>query len=448
MKETHGVSLYPFQREISDKLLRAVLYPKKYKNRKIRAKVSRQSGKTEGIVGTAEFLLIFHRSITGRRIRIGIFAPQREQAKTDFDRLKERLAEASTKGFGNVDTAESNATTLQLKDKSYCYIFPLTETSSPESKTLDLIIYEEANGIKDIHKKRKSDPMGSSTNATEIAVGVGNYAKNFFQRDCQQGGDNVIVADALRVIREKREAFNQDGQEWHLAYEQFVEGKKEEWGEDDDAYRTQYLVQDVLGVGQFITDDDFNKLVVPGTDDHTGHRLVAGIDTAKSPDDTVCTLKCLDCKRIAGWLELHGDNYQDQFDAIRSYLEAKKTVVALAIDSTGQADFMPDLFVRNTQWSVEGVNIFRVKFNLSSKDQLYKNLITVVRNKATTVPEIHPSKFKEQALDLQKEYKGEYLSVHHPDDQNAHDDYPDSWALAEWAAHKVAEHGEAKISFI
>lgn len=448
MWETHKVRLYPFQREISDKLLRVVLYAAKYKNRKLRAKVSRQSGKTEAIVGTVEFLLIFHRAITGRRIRVGIFAPQREQAKTDFDRLKERLNEASKHGFDHVDAAESNATTLQLLDKSYCYIFPLTETSSPESKTLDLIIYEEANGIKDIHKKRKSDPMGTSTNAAEIAVGVGNYQKNFFQRDCQQGGENVIVADAPRVICEKRRAFEMDGDDWHLAYEQFVEDKKRDWGENDDAFKTQYLVQDVLGVGQFITDDDFTALVQPGKDEHSGHRLVAGIDTAKSPDDTVCTLKCLDCKRIAGWLELHGDNYQDQFDAIRSYLEAKKTVIAVAIDSTGQADFMPDLFVRNTQWSVEGVNIFRVKFNLSSKDQLYKNLITVVRNKATTVPENHPAKFKEQALDLQKEFKGEFLSVHHPDDQNAHDDYPDSWALAEWAAHKIAERGEAKISFI
>jgi hypothetical protein len=39
-----------------------------------------------------------------------------------------------------------------------------------------------------------------------------------------------------------------------------------------------------------------------------------------------------------------------------------------------------------------------------------------------------------QYTELEKEYKGEYLSVHHPDnDKEAHDDIPDADALAIWA---------------
>ena len=37
------------------------------------------------------------------------------------------------------------------------------------------------------------------------------------------------------------------------------------------------------------------------------------------------------------------------------------------------------------------------------------------------------------------------LSVHHPDDPNAHDDYPDSWALAEWAYARWNEENYAEI---
>ena len=44
-----------------------------------------------------------------------------------------------------------------------------------------------------------------------------------------------------------------------------------------------------------------------------------------------------------------------------------------------------------------------------------------------------------QMLDLQQEYKGQLLSVKHPDSPNARDDYADSWALAERAYAKWNE---------
>jgi hypothetical protein len=46
------------------------------------------------------------------------------------------------------------------------------------------------------------------------------------------------------------------------------------------------------------------------------------------------------------------------------------------------------------------------------------------------------AEFEEQVTQLVREYKedGEYLSVHHPDEQGAKDDAPDSTALALLAA--------------
>ena len=41
--------------------------------------------------------------------------------------------------------------------------------------------------------------------------------------------------------------------------------------------------------------------------------------------------------------------------------------------------------------------------------------------------------------DLQKYYSGSYLVVTHPDTRNAHDDYPDSWALAVWGCKDVGQ---------
>jgi len=82
---------------------------------------------------------------------------------------------------------------------------------------------------------------------------------------------------------------------------------------------------------------------------------------------------------------------------------------------------------------------------------MYKNLKVSIKELLTTLPNLSTKqgeKFKQQMLDLQQEYKGQLLSVHHPDDPNAHDDYPDSWALAEWAYAKYNEDNGAGVAVI
>ena len=126
-------------------------------------------------------------------------------------------------------------------------------------------------------------------------------------------------------------------------------------------------------------------------------------------------------------------------------------IKGVAFDSTGQGDFMPDLFEAETRWRDENSGLYRVKFSAVSKDILYKNLGVVCREFLTTLPIIatkEAEEFKQQMLDLQKEYKGELLSCHHPDSKDAHDDYCDSWALAEYCYTKEQERGEPNIRIL
>ena len=149
-------------------------------------------------------------------------------------------------------------------------------------------------------------------------------------------------------------------------------------------------------------------------------------------------------------MELRGENYQDQFDIIHDFLK-RYSVVAVAIDSTGQGDFMPDMFENNTEWQDENTGLFRVKFSAVSKDAMYKNLKVSIKQLLTTLPKLSTKqgeRFKEQMLDLQQERKGQLLSVHHPDAPNAHDDYPDSWALAEWAYARWNDGAEPQIETV
>lgn len=173
-------------------------------------------------------------------------------------------------------------------------------------------------------------------------------------------------------------------------------------------------------------------------------------------------------KRLIGWLELGGLNYIEQAEIIKAYLlglekeyarnylyvgidvakNPDKTIVTvladrdttlsndgarvkcIAIDSTGIGDYMPDWFERNSRWYIH-----RVKFSAQQKDALYKNLLQVLTNLNTELPSLDTDEgkqFVKELVDLQSERRGDIISVHHPEG-NYHDDYPDSWALAEWA---------------
>ena len=436
-KTHHGIIYYPFQKEIIERVLRTVLFKT---GEDIYFQISRQAGKTEALVGCVEFLMIFHPKLMGDIIRIGIFAPQREQTKTDFDRLKYKLEKGNLQGFKSiVDPNESNAITLQLANGSYCYTFPLTITSRVESKTLDLIIYEEANSIDDIQKKRKSDPMGTNTNAPRISVGVAGTAINFFYKAIQKE-KNAYSYPQKEIVKQKREAYNKDKDETHLYYEKFLKSQIALYGEDDDAFRTQYELEWIIGIGQFLTREDLNAIKGDFEIYDTKHEVVVGIDTAKSPDKTIVTVKDIEDKKLCGWLEIKGENYEDQYYIIEKWLAKRyPNVVRVAIDSTGQGDFMPDMFENHSDYE-----ILPVKFSLQSKDVMYKNLLIQVRNKGTKYPKTDCKErehFEMQLLDLQKEYKGEYMSCHHPKDPKTHDDYPDSWALAELAHKDIIENG-------
>lgn len=56
------------------------------------------------------------------------------------------------------------------------------------------------------------------------------------------------------------------------------------------------------------------------------------------------------------------------------------------------------------------------------------------RMDSVTVETPEYKEFTKQLADLQKSYSGSFLVVSHPPERGAHDDYPDSWALALWGA--------------
>lgn len=460
----HKIDFYPYQTEFSDSIVDALVdnYEaiksadpteiEKLKSCEIPVEFSRQSGKTTALVHTVEFLMNYWPFITKRRFSVGIFAPQREQAKTDFDRIKHALTVTSR--YTGDKPLEANSQTLRLSNGAECYIFPVTPTSHPESKTLDLMIFEEAQSIPDREMIADIFPMGKTTNAPRIFIGTAGTQICYFYKLINRGV--ALVYDCDEIIRQRRKLYEATGDVSHLVYEQSVNDDRIRLGEDSDDFQRPYKLKWIIGSGQVMTWERLDKMIgfySRAYKDKTNECFV-GIDTAKNPDSTVVTVirwnAELNKKQLINWLELRGDNYQDQFDIINAFLD-NYNVRAVAIDSTGQGDFMPDMFERHTRFSSELNGLYRIKFSLVSKDKMYKNILVVIEELLTELPKIETKeseRFRDQMLDLQKEYRGELLTCHHPDAPDAHDDYPDSWALAEYAYQQYSQTPQVDITFL
>lgn len=457
----HDLVFYPYQEKVARAILEALIQNlrltatateediKKLKLVEIPIEFSRQSGKTTAVVHTVEFIMTWLPVQFERQIHIGIFAPQIEQAKTDFDRLKVILRRVKEMIVVNDRQAQEikeqeNAKTLVLPDGSSCYIAPVTKNSRPESKTLDLMIFEESQDLDDRIVKESIWPIGASTNAPRVYIGTAGTDIRYFYRLGQTGKSLKLYFD--EIVEQRRQVYNQTKDAQHLIYEQTVRQEIELHGLESDEIQRPYFGKWLIGTGQYVTQDDLEALEADRNPTHQEKHseCFVGIDTAKNPDSTVVTVirRKDNHRELINWLELRGDNYQDQFEIINDFLN-NYHILAIAIDSTGQGDFMPDMFERNSVWQDENSGLYRVKFSALSKDMLYKNLKVTIKESLTTLPRLDTKKaerFKLQMLDLQQEYKGQLLSVHHPDAPNAHDDYCDSWALAEWAYAKYYEN--------
>lgn len=446
LKIQHDLEFYPYQEEISDGIIEALLQNfritsnaspeeiKKLTQIELGYEISRQGGKTYAVGHTGSFLMTFIPRMFNRPIKIGIFAAQLNQSQISYNILRTSLRQAKalmkmSEEEKKFVAEQENARQLVLPDGSSVVTAPISKISQIEGLTLDLIIIDEAQLADDEIVDHSIRPMGKTTNAPIIRIGKAGTKICTFYRMGQMGKTKKYPFEI--VAAQRRELYQKTGDARHLIYEQSVRSDIIEYGEDSDYIQREYFLKWQIGTGQYIVEEDLDVLYSERNPayHHKEMKCYAGIDTAKNPDSTVVTILRYNTeikkKEVLNWLELRGDNYKDQFDIIHQFLK-NYNIVSIAIDSTGQGDFMPDMFERESRWRDEFSGLYRVKFSAVSKDQIYKNLKVSIKEFLTTLPKLdkkHGEKFRQQMLDLQQEYKGQLLSVHHPDSPDAHDDY-------------------------
>lgn len=436
--------------------------------------VCRQSGKTTAVVWTMAFLLRYMPELTGAFWSVGFFTPQREQVKTDRDRLLSHLHKGAK--FYGYDVIESNAFTLRIgyggTAISECFMFCVSPTSHPESKTLNFVLVEEAHKLNETIFDNDIRPMLASTNGSILRTGVaGTQRKRFMQL---LAGKLAYLADDRVVLAEKLAAYEKTGDPYHLRYPAFLEKEKDRLGgEDSIPYKLNYRLEWCIGTGQFATPDEieamrFDGALSPPSD---AYEWVAfGLDHARNHDRTwiigIGKKEEWDKPRLV-WVERLQKrmSYEEQakrFVEVHS-LFTNTGDIAIVPDCTGQGDFMADSILAKMGYSAGGdqdddAGVVRFKFTTQGKDETAKLLYQAVKHITVQFPGTQsPDQLALEAelLVLELHMNGELMTWHAPessaetiDGEEPHDDACASLMLALVGAVRLKSKPQPNIRVI
>lgn len=460
-RQEFDVDLYDYEIRIAEAVLSAILV----EPMDVAIAMARQSGKTETVTLLLRFLLIFYRFLLGSPLMCGLASPKGEQAKTSLDRIKLSIPKLGERW--QVEDREFNAATVRAYRHNQLFgeifKFSLAPTTSNESKTINVLIVDEAHLADDVKRSNELDPMLSSTNGITIFIGVGcTRICDFLKAKAgERAGTVAIVVPVDEVIRDRRKKFEQTGDPKHLNYEHAFERELRKKGKENPEVRRNYYLEDTVEEGNFVSRERLLScargpdVIVPVD------KLYAGIDWARVSDFTWVTV-VNDKNDVIDWLKVPHVTYLEQVQVIREWAERKREgrrklpdgtvetfeytykarILAVRGDATGGAGDAPnEMLMQHGGLPVDEESFF--KFSMSSKNDLYVNWEQAIYKDPGdpgrfSYPADHPltSEFEEQTTRLLREYKGdgEYLSVHHPDEPDAKDDAPDSTALASYAA--------------
>ena len=295
-------------------------------------------------------------------------------------------------------------------------------------------------------------PMGAAYNATIVKIGTATT----FIGDFYEAIERNKKAFESKLIKIKNHfEFDCDvAAKYNPRYAKYLLKEKWRLGENSDEFKMSYKLIWILQRGMFFNMPHFeqNNLkydLERVTSDHVNIHTV-GIDLAKKSDSTVITVVGVDYSNpvlvesqekgvpvfkayktvVKNWMEMLGEDYESQYYQILAFL-GNYNVQRIFIDATAQESFTDRL---HAKMNCEVVPYF---FTSKSKSTMYKYLDAEIKAGRLIVPAGELTRqspefkhFIQQNTDLQKSYRGQELVVAHPNVRGAHDDYPDSLALA------------------
>lgn len=483
-----GRVMYKYQTQFSKRIIRSVL---ENDGAEITALFARQSGKTETIAITVGGLMIILPQLANMPmfaddprltmfkdgLWVGIFAPSQRQAQITYRRMKSRIQCKESMAIledpdFRLEFSTSNGQTVALTNGSFVTAISASDGSNIEGESFKFIICEECQDISNYKIRKSIHPMGAAYNATICKIGTATTFKGDFYEAIQR---NKKDYEEKRIkIRNHFEYNYKVVQKYNPKYAKYIEREKRSLGEQSDEFRMSYNLEWIISRGMFVDidklEEDCGDVFLSRVDRDLVANHVGGIDVgggsdkkSKDSDSTVITIVEVDWQNpvlmessfneetqeeeiylaynsyIKDWLEIApevAEDYEEQYHIIMDYLKNFR-ISKLVVDATRESS-LGQRIRANVKYDVE---LF--VFSTKSKSELYKNLdkeINSGRARFPRSPETTKTKeykkFTQQLADLEKGYSGSNLVVSHPPERGAHDDYPDSWALALWGARE------------
>lgn len=483
-QEMAGVDLFPYEYEFGWRIVYSLLVEDADE---ITALFSRQSGKTETVAVTVVGVMVILPALAevfihDERIRkfkdgvwCGIYAPGYEQASIMWSRMKLRMYSKSAKAAlldPDIDIdLDAGTENLVLPNGSFCDCGTAAPQASIEGKTYHLILLEETQDISSAKIRASIHPMAAATAGTLVKIGTCNRTKSDFYQACRRNKRQDMNAGRLRSRKRNHYEFDYTvAQRYNPRYRKYVEKEKVRLGEDSDDFKMKYRLHWMLERGMFVSSDLLDEcgiiekglslFVTKGRgrrkrkieftrppnvvtyDQHT-EGLVFSVDVGRE-NSTVVTIgkPFWDCPILHGkeerfplhiynWLELHGDDHEQQHPQILEFLQNYRLSMGI-VDATGKGD---PIFSRlEAELDKFGIYVMPFIFSSQSKDVGYKVLGQEISTRRLTFPAGARAtrlqkwqRFYGQMTDLEKNWRGQTLVVNKSkDDKDARDDFPDS----------------------
>ena len=457
LKVLVGHDLHPYQKPLARRVIESVIIND---GEEVTALASRQSGKSETVADTVATLMILlprlaklYPDLLGKfkdGLWVGLFAPTEGQAETLFGRTVTRLtSERAVEILGDPEIDDSAAkvggVTRQIrlrKSGSTITMMTANPRAKIESKSFHLIVIDECQEADDFVVSKSISPMLAYYAGTMVKTGTPTTSKNNFYKSIQ-------LNKRRQTTRGNRQNHFQcdwkDVAKFNANYEKFIKKEMLRIGEDSDEFQMSYNCKWLLERGMFVTSSVMDELGDTSQElVKVWHKtpVVVGIDPARKTDSTVVTVVWVDWDRpdefgyfdhrILNWLELQGDDWEEQYFQIVNFL-SNYDVLAVGVDGNGVGDAVAQRLTLLLPRAI----VSAVTSSPSEQSKRWKHLQALIQRRMLSWPAHAKTRrlrtwkrFYQQMTDLEVTYKGPNFSAAAPDENYAHDDFADSLSIA------------------
>ena len=453
-----GHDLHPYQKPLARRIIESVIIND---GEEITALAARQSGKSETVADVVATLMVLlprlarmYPDLLGKfrdGLWVGMFAPIQAQAETLYSRTVSRLTSEhalAILGDAEIDDSVTKMAgvtrNIKLKNSgSQLMMMTANPRAKIESKSFHLMVIDECQEADDFIVSKSIAPMGAYYNATMVKTGTPTTSKNNFYRAIQL---NKRRQNSGRNAKQNHFQWDwKDVAKFNENYEKFIKKEMLRIGEDSDEFQISYNCKWLLERGMFITSSAMDDLGDTSSEIvKSWHRspVVVGIDPARKMDSTVVTVVWVDWDRpdeygyydhrILNWLEIQGDDWEEQYFQIVNFLESYD-VMAIAVDTNGVGDAVAD----RLKILMPRAEIIPISSSPGEQSKRWKHLQALIQRQMISWPAHAKTRrlrnwkrFYQQMTDAEVKYKGPNFLVEAPDEAHAHDDYVDSLSLA------------------